>query len=292
MKQMTPIKKSRHNPRLLLFTTLGIIFLLLILASGFRVIKFAMARFADGFFYPYLKISTPSEKLSDSSLLVLDKGTLAARVEKLSHTNRVLALRGQNADALLEENRKLRNLLKLKPGIPRNYTIAGIVLRDPLHFKDGFTLDKGRRDGVLPGAAVVDVDDNGKVLLIGVISEAGARSSKVMTVSNPGLRISGEIASYRVIGFTHTGEIEPEGDNVPFGMLPVRDDYIQNSAVVTTGFENGIPAGIKIGDLHIANGRRSYEQEDYNCEIIPAVKFETLRFVAVCLIKDMPEALK
>lgn len=290
---MNKFASSDHSKlRLTVIVSLVIMAVLVMLTAGFNVVRYALGRFADGFFYPYLKVTTPSEKLSDSSLLMLDKGTLASRVEKLSQTNRGLALRGHTADALLEENRKLRNMLQLKPKMSQNYAIAGIILRDPLHFRDGFTLDKGRRDGVLPGAAVVDVDDNGRVLLVGVISEAGARTSKVTTVCNPGLRISGEVASYRVIGFTNTGDVDSGGDNVPFGMLPVREDYIQNSAVITTGFENGIPPGLKIGELNIANGKKSYEQEDYNCEIVPAVKFETLRFVAVCLVKGMPEELK
>ena len=286
MKQMTPIKKSRHNPRLLLFTTLGIIVLLLILASGFRVIKFAMARFADGFFYPYLQTASPSRKLADSTLLLQDKGTLAAKVEKLTESNRQLALQATATGELLEENRKLRSILNLRFRATPSYTVAEIMLRDPLHFREGFTINKGRRDGIVKGAAVVDVTAEGQMLLVGVISETGARTSKVTTIANSDLRVSGMVSSNQEIGFTNTGAAVSGRERLSFGMLPLREDYLNGNLVTTTGFEKGIPAGIKLGELYTVNASSSYEQKDYHCELTLAVRFETLRFVAIALIPE------
>lgn len=286
MKQMTPIKKSRHNPRLLLFTTLGIIFLLLILASGFRVVKFAMARFADGFFYPYLQTVSPSRKLTDSTLLLQDKGTLAAKVEKLTESNQQLALQASATGELLEENRKLRSILNLRFRTTPSYTVAEIMLRDPLHFREGFTINKGRRDGIVKGAAVVDVTADGQMLLVGVISETGARTSKVTTIANSDLRVSGMVSSNQEIGFTNTGAAVSDRERLSFGMLPLREDYLNGNLVTTTGFEKGIPAGIKLGELYTVNASSSYEQKDYHCELTLAVRFETLRFVAIALIPE------
>lgn len=286
MKQLTPIKNNRHNPRLLLFTTLGIIFLLLILISGFRVIRYAMTRFADGFFYPYMQIARPSGKLADSTLLLQDKGTLAAKVEKLTSSNRQLALQAASVGELLEENRKLRSILSLRYRTTPSYTVAEIMLRDPLHFREGFTINKGRRDGVSKGAAVIDVTSDGQMILVGVISETAARTSKVMTVMNHNLRVSGMVSSNQEIGFTNTGTHATDRDRLSFGMLPLRDDYLNGNLVTTTGFEKGIPAGIKIGELYTVNAARSYEQKDFNCELSLSVQFETLRFVAVAMIPE------
>ena len=285
-------KKNNRNPQLVLTVTLVILGIVIILTAGFNVVRYALARFADGFFYPYVKLSTPSEKLTDPSLLMADKHDLAARVERLTATNRELALQGQSAAALMEENRRLRTMLGLRERTSPRYTVAGLILRDPLHFSAGFTIDKGSRDGVLPGAAVVDVNANGQLLLVGVITEVGARTSKVTTIVNDSLRISGEVSSNRQVGFTNAGDVVPEAGTIRFGMLPFREDYIQGNIVTTTGFERGIPPGIKIGELNTGNYSRSHEQEDFCCELIPAVRFESLRFVAVALIPAAPEELK
>ena len=291
MTKKFPVKNHR-NPRLPLIVALVFIAVLTVITAGFRVVRYAIGHIADGFFYPYNKLARQSDKLSDNSLLLLDKDVLASRVEKLTAVNRELALQSQSANALLEENRKLRSLLNLRGNAKISYTTAGILLRDPQHFSDGFTIDKGRRDGIREGAAVVDVNDNGRLLLVGIVTQVDSRTGKVMTVLNKALRISGRVSSNKAVGFTNTGEVVPGRGRAAFGMLPVRDDYIPGSMVTTTGFELGVPAGIKIGELHTGSSRNSSEQADFNCELVPAVNFESLRFVAVAMMPVQPEEVR
>ena len=282
--------KPRRNPHLAVAVALCILLLTIALTAGFDVVRYALATFADGFFYPWMKLGTPSEKVTDPALLMMNKNTLAAKVEKLTAANRELALQGQSANDLMEENRKLRQKLNLRTKTSPRYITAGIILRDPLHFRDGFTIDKGLRDGVFKGAAVVDVNEHGNLLLVGVITQSDARTSKVTTIVKSSLRISGMAASNQAIGFTNSGETKPNRGRIRFGMLPIRDDYIPGNMVFTTGFERGIPAGIKIGELQTENSHRSLEQEDFSCELLPAVRFESLRFVSVALISGKAAA--
>ena len=107
-------RKNRRSPRTASVTAVCILLLLIILTSLFSVVRFAFSRFADSFFYPYMHIISPGDRLSDTSLLIEDKSTLAVKVEKLSNVNRSLALQGQAASELMEENRQLRNMLKLQ----------------------------------------------------------------------------------------------------------------------------------------------------------------------------------
>ena len=263
--------------------------LAVLLVAGFNVVRFALTRFADSFFHPFLKAVSPPERLSDSSLLLQDKRALAAAVEKLTVINRELALQSQAASGLLEENRQLRILTGLEKREMPQFIIGEIVLHDPLRFRESFTVGRGRRDGVQPGAAVVEVTPSGELLLVGVVSEAGGRSSKVITVVNTALRISGRVATNGVIGFTNTGDAAPPHSRIGFGMLPGRNDYIHGGVVSTTGFERGIPEGIKIGELYTLGAKTSYAVEDYSCEIIPSVHLESLRFVAIVKLPGSPE---
>lgn len=273
--------KSRKSPRTVIICAVCILLLLIVITSVFNMARYVVSRFSDGFFYPYMRLTSPSKKLTDTSLLMEDKSTLAAKVEELTNVNRNLALQGQAAAGLLEENRQLRNLHKLRASGQIKFIVAEIMLRDPLNFRSAFTIGKGSRDGVQEGSAVVEVAEDGKLLLVGVISEVGARTAKVITVVNPALRISGRVGSNKEVGFTNSGGSASRRDRIAFGMLPIRDDYIPGNLVTTTGFEQGVPAGIKIGELHTVNNSRSFDQHEYNCELIPSARFASLRFVAV-----------
>ncbi|MBO7329465.1 MAG: rod shape-determining protein MreC [Lentisphaeria bacterium] len=274
-------RKNRRSSRTAPVAAIFILILLIVLTSLFSVVRFAFSRFADSFFYPYMNITAPGDRLSDTSLLMEDKSSLAVKVEKLSNVNRSLALQGQAASELMEENRQLRNMLKLRESRNMDFIVAEILLRDPLNFRTGFTIDKGSRDGVKKGSAVVDVSAEGKLLLVGVVTEVGARTGKVMTIANSALHISGRVASNKEIGFTNTGGSVSSRERINFGMLPVRNDYNHSDLVSTTGFEQGIPPGIKIGQLYTINSVTGNYQQEFNCELVPAVRFSSLRFVAI-----------
>ena len=278
-------KSSPKNPlRFAAISALTVLGIAVILTASFRVVRHALTRFGDNFFYPYLRITAPAEKLSDTSLLLEDKGALAAKVEKLTRVNAELALQSQATQNVMQENRKLRNLVNLRRRSQQRFVTGQIMLRDPLNFRTGFTIDCGSREGVTAGAAVVDVDPDGNVLLVGVISQVNYRSSKVTTLLEPSLRLSARVPANDQIGFINSGDLSVSRDRIGIAMLPPRDDYIHGGLVLTTGFEHGIPEGIKIGELHTANASHTYAQEDYQFEVTPAVKFESLRFVAVAVV--------
>ena len=260
-----------------------ILLLLVLLTAGFRVFRITLMRCADGFFYPYLSVASPSEKLSDSALLLCDKTALAVRVEQLSVRNRDLTLQSSAAADLLEENRMLRRMLNL-PMVQEKKLVTGeIILRDPLRFKESFTVNKGSRDGISPGDAVIDITPDGRMLLVGRVSACGARSSKVVTISEQSVRISGRVGSNSAIGFTNTGNAHAGNNKIRFGWLPLRDDYVSGGVVTTTGFEKGIPANIKIGELVLTgnSGFNFSNSQDLSAALIPAVDFSKLRFVGI-----------
>ena len=275
-------EKKRVSPRSVIIAAVAAAAAMIALTAGFRVLRQVIMRGADSFFYPYLRAAAGSEKISDRSLLLRSPAELAARVEQLGAANRELALQSSAAGTLLEENRILRQMLELSDRGERKFTVAEIMLRDPLRFRESFTIGKGSRHGVAVGAAVVEVSPDGRLLLIGVIAECGARTAKVVTIADNSLHISGRVGANGAVGFTNTGTGNAMPGRVRFGMLPVRDDYISGGAVVTTGFERNIPAGIKIGELDFSGAvLPSLNTPDYSCDLIPAVKLESLRFVAV-----------
>ena len=271
----------RKKPDKLIITAICVLLVVLFFTAGFRMLGFAISKAANGFFYPYLKLAKGTTgEIQDKSLLSLDRLALAHQVEKLTRRNRELAVRSTAATGILEENRILRRKMELLPPAQWKFCTGEIILRDPLHFREGFTIDCGERSGIAPGDAVVDSASDGRLFLIGVVRECSARTARVSTVFDPALRVSGRLTG-GAVGFTNTGNLSAHSGVIRFGMLANDINYTQGEAVVTTGYERGIPEGIKIGELEVNSKTHPGNEPDFSCMLKPAVNFENLRFVTV-----------
>lgn len=275
------MKMERKIPDNLLIGAGIVLVLVIFLTAGFKVLGFAIARSANGFFFPYLKLATGTTgEIQDKSLLSLDRLALAHQVEKLTNRNRELALRSTAATGILDENRILRQKLRLSAPAGWRFCTGEIILRNPLRFQAGFHIDRGERDGIAPGDAVVDTTIDGRLLLIGVVRECSERSSRISTVNDPELRVSGRVTS-GAVGFINSGNAPAGSGTIRFGMLPPDGSYTPGEAVITTGYERRIPEGVKIGELVMKNDFIPGNEPDFSCALRPAVNFENLRFVTV-----------
>ena len=258
---------------------------LVVLGAGYRVLRNGAGRFFDDFFYPYLHLSKlGSSALADMSLLAYSRRELAAKLEDLQRRNRTLALQAAAAGELLQENEELRKLVEFSAPRRRSYLAAEIILRDPLMWRERFTVDRGKADGVTKGAAVIDVSGDGRMSLVGVIERVGRRTSTVLTLRNGALRLSARIGSSGEVGLVNTGERSSDG-TIPIGYLPSGGKYRSGEAVLTTGFEAGIPPGVTIGVISEVERRGTLfsDRPFISGKVAPTADFDTLRFVVIAL---------
>ena len=223
---------------------------LLVLGAGYRMLRGGLGRICDDFLYPYLSAARiGSSRVSDQSLLAYSRRELAEKLETLQKRNRDLALQASAAGKLLEENARLRKIADFSPPPQWSSLKAEVIMRDPMMWRDRFTVNRGSADGVSPGAAVVDIGADGRPLLLGVIERVGRHTSTVQTLHNSALRVSAQLGESRAVCFVNAGAV-PRGDGMlPVGFLPRGVRYVHNEPAVTTGFERGIPAGLVIGEL-------------------------------------------
>ena len=99
---------------------------------------------------------------STPTLLPTTRPELAAQVEKLMAATRRLPAEGAEAKEFEEENLQLRRLLKLDPPAAWRYVAAEVILRDPVLWNEHFTIDRGSRDGLTKGSAVISVTPDGR----------------------------------------------------------------------------------------------------------------------------------
>lgn len=169
--------------------------------------------------------------------------TSRARLAAIQAQRDSAALALQGHPALVDENAQLRRLLDL-----RARSAAPWVAAEVLHQSvptDGRTmlLSAGSADGVRANAPVVSPEG-----LLGIIVQAGPRSSVALTWAHP---------EYRVSAVTQDGSVQgivaPFPGNDPgeafleFRGVAFRDTIPTGTVVVTSGLTGLYPKGIPIG---------------------------------------------
>lgn len=209
-----------------------------------------ISRRAGGFFRPYLQLAnTGNAVLSDQTLLLHDRITLAKEIETLRRHNADLESRSGLALALLEENRRLRRHLNLLPPRPWNYVHTEVLSRDPYAWQSSFTIGHGAVHGIASGDAVIEIRTPGIRNLVGVVGKVEPYRAQVLVLGNPSLRLSVRLGNSNVVGFLNVGERAATLQEVPVGLLPKNYLFRRSEAVTTTGFERSIPAGLKVGEM-------------------------------------------
>ena len=242
--------ENKNHLRKIWITGLCVALLAAIAALSYHWWAPRISRGAGGFFRPYLRLAhAGNAALSDQTLLLHDRITLAREIETLRRHNADLESRSGLAQALLEENRRLRKYLNLPAPRDWNYVHTEVLLRDPFAWQSSFTIAHGARHGIAAGDAVIEIRTPGVRNLVGVIGKVEPNRAQVLVLGNRSLRLSVRIGNSGTVGFLNVSERASTVSAVPVGLLP--GDYVfqRGQAVTTTGFERSIPAGLKVGEM-------------------------------------------
>ena len=272
----------KFDRRLILIAALAIV--LLLGFAGYRSLRLGAGRLFGDFFYPYLELLRSGvDAVSDQSLLLYSRAQLAARLEQLQETNRQLAVQAAASGELFRENTSLRRLLDLPIPAGWSYSAAEIILRDTLLWNERFSINRGSRDGITAGAAVLTVTPEGRPLLAGVVDRVGEHTADVITLYSPNLRLSVLFPATGATGITNAGERHPAPGRIPVGYLPAQYRYTLHEAALTTGFETNIPGGIKVGELsYVDEAPNRFSNALYLSGLLrPSAEFDSIRFVIV-----------
>ena len=278
---------GKQSDRKIIFAAAVLLALLLVFA-GYRALRRSAGLLLGDFFYPYLALSQrTTQGVSEQSLLLLSRSELAAKAEALMKENSKLAIRVNETQNLAEDNRELRKLLKLPAPSGWNYSTAQVLLRDPMFWRERFTVSINPDSGIEPGAAVISSGPDGVPALVGVVSRVGRRNAEVETLFSPRLRLSLAFENGGT-GFLNTGERQPVSGKLPVGHMPVNLKYATGEKVYSTGYETGIPRGVRIGTLSTADGvDSSFTSAQYITGLVtPQADFDNLRYLLIAIPSD------
>ncbi|MDD4817486.1 MAG: rod shape-determining protein MreC [Victivallaceae bacterium] len=227
--------------------------ILLIVGSIPAATSFAR-RVASDFFHPYVAVGRAAkDAAADKSLLLLDHETLAAALAETRRELGEVAAKAERAAALAAENNALRQLVKLRPLPGFRYLTAEVLLFDPLYWKQHFTLNAGSADGVVNGAAVLFMmRRDGEIVpaVAGFVGAVTGTTCEVSSLYDQTLRIPVRLVQSGAVGFLN-------GENMPLpseglasiSYLPLGGGYRIGESAVTAGFDPGVPAGLRLGEL-------------------------------------------
>jgi rod shape-determining protein MreC len=198
--------------------------------------------------------------------------------EELRRTIDHLTAENAQVQSLRLQNERLRQQLAFKEARPELQQLpAEVVYRDPTSLRKYLIIDKGRRDGVEPGMAVVSPGG-----MVGRIQSVEDRRARVL------LLIDSESA---VRAFLQESRMDGRADGLiygrwPLGRLRMRDiettaQVREGTWVLTAGMDDELPRDLPIGVIQKVY--KTDVQETQEADILPAVDPDTLESVAVIL---------
>ena len=193
-----------------------------------------------------------SSGVSDIFQTVVDRGE---RVDALEAENFELRALASRMAGLVAENARLRALLGSSSQIESDALIAEVLSLEQRSDHHRLILDKGERDGVRVGQAVIDSTG-----LLGQVTEVMPGLSKVMLVTDPSHAVPmlNERTGQQVIA-------EGTGDRQQLSVrfISVSADIRLGDSLVTSGLGRRFPRGYPVGQIS-------------NIKMIPGESFQSV----------------
>jgi rod shape-determining protein MreC len=184
-------------------------------------------------------------------------------------------------EALRAENAQLRRLLEARERVPRESTLAEILYqgRDP--FSRKVIIDKGSRQGIEPGQAVID-----DVGVVGQVTRVHPFLAEVTLITDKEQRTPVEVARNGLRAVIYGG-----GDKGALDLryIAVNADIQADDVLVTSGIDGTYPPGLPVAKVTRIQRDAAYSFATITC--VPTAGTEQNRQVLVLSrAKGLPAA--
>lgn len=169
------------------------------------------------------------------------RSTLQAENERRKRELDIATARIHRLNAIVEENRRLRDLLGGTRGYALDVRLVGILDVDLDPFRQRIVLDAGSDEGVRIGQALID---SGGVL--GQVIEVGPRRSTALLITDPDHAVPVQVArsGLRTIAYG-TGH----SDRLLLPNVPQSGDIRRGDLLISSGLGGRFPAGFPVGTI-------------------------------------------
>lgn len=170
------------------------------------------------------------------------RGSLERENAELVQKQLVLESRLQKLESLEAENRRIRELLSSASQLKERVMVAEIVSVNQDPYRHQITLNKGERQGVYRGQALVDAHG-----IMGQVTELAPGSAKALLITDPDHGIPVEInrSGLQTIA---VGRGDGKGLRLPF--LPSNVDIRVGDLLVSSALGGRFPSGYPVGQVY------------------------------------------
>lgn len=263
---------SMLRPRPWFIVLIGIIALMLLALAGFvrpvretiRAVLLPVVRFT----------AAVGSGVGRSLRLDADSRAANERVRELEARMRTMTVDYVRLRGLEEENRSLRAQAKFIAETGFRSLGARVISRVIADQTAAVTIDRGARDGVEVGQAVVT--DEG--LLVGKVTSLGERTAVVMLVSDVRSRVAASLAGSERLA----GVLEGQGSGAArFTLIPQAVPVKRDDVVVTAGTEEKIPSNLVLG---LVNDVQSQPTDPFKtASVEPLAPLDRLELVSIII---------
>jgi rod shape-determining protein MreC len=238
-------------------------------------------RFLSVIAYPVqVAVASPFEGWDWFRESVSSRGTLRADKAKLEAELRLANFRLQRYEALEAETQRLRALRENTAEVANRFIVGNIMDLDIDAFRERVLVDKGARDGVFVGQAVLDAGG-----VFGQVARVEELTSEVILVSDATHAIPVQVNrnGLRTIA-VGTGDMS----RLKLPYLSTSADVVAGDLLVTSGLGGGFPAGYPVGT--VAEVKRDPAQSLADVEVRPAAALDRSREVMFVWLKPAAAA--
>lgn len=176
---------------------------------------------------------------------------------------------------LQAENAELRSQLNFFKGQNYFHVGAEVIGKNIEPLGSTIVVNRGLRDGLIRGAAVVI----GNGILIGKVAKVEEESSLVRLLNDNQSKIAATILNHeKSLGVVEGGY----GISVRMNFIPQQEDVRVGDMIVTSGLEAGMPRGLYIGNI-AAIEKEAYEPFQ-KAILSPAASLSSISSVSIVLL--------
>ncbi len=227
-------------------------------------------RFLSVVAYPVqVAVASPFEGWDWFRQSVSSRETLRADKAKLEAELRLANFRLQRYEALEAETQRLRALRANTAVVATRFVVGDIMDLDIDAFRERVLVDKGARDGVFVGQAVLDAGG-----VFGQVARVEQLTSEVILVSDASHAIPVQVNrnGLRTIA-VGTGDMS----RLKLPYLSTSADVVAGDLLVTSGLGGGFPAGYPVGTVAVV--KRDPAQSLADVDVRPAAALDRSREV-------------
>lgn len=277
--------KKFKNKLAVIVILLSVCFLFLI---GYSVQREKMSFVENGVGYTLNSIQSVvyniGNKIKNSFSFITNINNIKEENEKLKEENIKLSQMSTENEILTSENERLRNMLNFTNS-KNEYKYIGADIKglSGENFLDGFTINRGSKDGIKKGMVAITAEG-----LVGQVTSVGNNWSIVQSLCNENIAVAAHVLSTKESdGIVKGYRGNDEKFLAEITGLSISSKIKEGDTILTSGLGLVYPKGIKIGTvLEVKEDKVAVMK---SAIIKPTIDFNTLEQVLIVVPNDIIE---